>query len=178
MFMKTNKLKINIFILYFLSFSSAYSIEVPKLKNLLIYEEKSKIETIEFFNEKNELVNLSDFKSDIIIINFWATWCAPCREEMPSLNSLQKNNDQMSIKVLPINIGGESLELSKKFFDELNINKLSLFIGNGAEIAKKYKLRGIPTTLFIDKNGYEFARVIGSIDFNNEEFLKWLKNQN
>ena len=84
----------------------------------------------------------------------------------------------MSIKVLPINIGGESLELSKKFFDELNINKLSLFIGNGAEIAKKYKLRGIPTTLFIDKNGYEFARVIGSIDFNNEEFLKWLKNQN
>ena len=88
--MKTNKLKINIFILYFLSFSSAYSIEVPKLKNLLIYEEKSKIETIEFFNEKNELVNLSDFKSDIIIMNFWATWCAPCREEMPSLNSLQK----------------------------------------------------------------------------------------
>ena len=97
---------------------------------------------------------------------------------MKNDETLQKNNDQMSIKVLPINIGGESLELSKKFFDELNINKLSLFIGNGAEIAKKYKLRGLPTTLFIDKNGYEFARVIGSIDFNNEEFLKWLKNQN
>ena len=111
-------------------------------------------------------------------MNFWATWCAPCREEMPSLNNLQLNNNENKIKIIPINIGGENLRTSKKFFNELNIDNLKVYVGNGAEIAKNLKLRGLPTTIFIDRDGYEFARIVGSIDFNNDEFLKWLKKLN
>tara|TARA_B100000945_G_C20263980_1_gene540644 strand:- start:39 stop:221 length:183 start_codon:yes stop_codon:yes gene_type:complete len=58
----------------------------------------------------------------------------------------------------------------------LNINNLEIFYGSSIELAKKFKLRGIPTTIFIDKNNYEFARVIGFIDFKNKLFLKWLNN--
>ena len=176
--MKFIFISIKIIFIYFISFSSSYSIEAPNIKNLIIYEEKQKIKFFDFLNEAGNKVNLKDFKSELIILNFWATWCAPCREEMPSLNNLQLNNTENKIKIIPINIGGENLRTSKKFFNELNINNLKVYFGNGAEIAKNLKLRGLPTTIFIDRDGYEFARIVGSIDFNNDEFLKWLKKLN
>jgi thiol-disulfide isomerase/thioredoxin len=171
-------LSFKIIFIYLLSLSSSYSIEAPNIKNLIIYEEKQEIKLFEFFNEFENKVNIQEFKSELIIVNFWATWCAPCREEMPSLNNLQLNNNENKIKIIPINIGGENLRISKKFFNELNIDNLKVYVGNGAEIAKNLKLRGLPTTIFIDRDGYEFARIVGSIDFNNDEFLKWLKKLN
>ena len=97
---------------------------------------------------------------------------------MPSLNNLQKHNDEKKIKIIPINIGGENISTSKKFFDELLIEELQIFVGDGAGIAKNLKLRGLPTTIFIDKYGYEFARIVASIDFNSNEFLNWLNELN
>jgi len=176
--MKFKFISIKIIFLYFISFSSSYSIEAPNIKNLIIYKEKQKIKFFDFLNEAGNKVNLKDFKSELIILNFWATWCAPCREEMPSLNNLQMLNDEKKIKIIPINIGGENIRTSKKFFDQLLIEELQIFVGDGAGIAKNLKLRGLPTTLFIDKHGYEFARIVGSIDFNNKEFLNWLNKLN
>ncbi len=169
---------IKIILLYFISLSYSYSIEAPNIKNLIIYEKKQKIKFFDFLNEAGNKVNLKDFESELIILNFWATWCAPCREEMPSLSNLQKLKDEKKLKIIPINIGGENISKSKKFFDELLIEELQVFIGDGAGIAKNLKLRGIPTTLFIDKDGYEFARIVGSIDFNSDEFLNWLNELN
>ena len=176
--MKFIFISIKIIFLYFISFSSSYSIEAPNIKNLIIYEEKQKIKFFDFLNDAGNKVNLKDFKSELIILNFWATWCAPCREEMPSLDNLQILNDEKKIKIIPINIGGENISASRKFFDDLLIDQLKIFIGDGAEIAKNLKLRGLPTTLFIDKDGYEFARIVGSIDFNSNEFLNWLNELN
>ncbi len=176
--MKFKFISIKIIFLYFISFSSSYSIEAPNIKNLIIYKEKQKIKFFDFLNEAGNKVNLKDFKSELIILNFWATWCAPCREEMPSLNNLQMLNDEKKIKIIPINIGGENIRTSKKFFDQLLIEELQIFVGDGAGIAKNLKLRGLPTTLFIDKQGYEFARIVGSIDFNSKEFLNWLNKLN
>ena len=90
--MKFINLSYKIIFIYLLSFSSSYSIEAPNIKNLIIYEEKQKVKLFEFSNEGKSKVNIQDFKSELIILNFWATWCAPCREEMPSLNNLQLNN--------------------------------------------------------------------------------------
>ena len=176
--MKFIFISIKIILLYFISLSYSYSIEAPNIKNLIIYEKKQKIKFFDFLNEAGNKVNLKDFESELIILNFWATWCAPCREEMPSLSNLQKLKDEKKLKIIPINIGGENISKSKKFFDELLIEELQVFVGDGAGIAKNLKLRGIPTTLFIDKDGYEFARIVGSIDFNSDEFLNWLSELN
>ena len=176
--MKFIFISIKIILLYFISLSYSYSIEAPNIKNLIIYEKKQKIKFFDFLNEAGNKVNLKDFESELIILNFWATWCAPCREEMPSLSNLQKLKDKKKLKIIPINIGGENISKSKKFFDELLIEELQVFVGDGAGIAKNLKLRGIPTTLFIDKDGYEFARILGSIDFNSDEFLNWLNELN
>ena len=97
---------------------------------------------------------------------------------MPSLNNLQKLKGEKKIIIIPINIGGENISTSKKFFEQLLIEDLQIFIGDGAGIAKNLKLRGLPTTLFVDKDGYEFARIVGSIDFNSDEFLNWLNELN
>ena len=172
--MKFLNLIIKIIFIYLLSLSSSYSIDTPSIKNLIVYEERQKIKLFDFLSEDKNKVNLANFNSDLIILNFWATWCVPCREEMPSLDNLQSKNDINKIAVIPVNIGGENIKVSKSFFEELNITNLKVYIGEGAEIAKLLKLRGLPTTIFVDKDGNEFARIVGSIDFNSNEFLNWI----
>ena len=170
--MKYKNLNYLVFFIYLISSSGSYSIERPDVKNLIIHKEKKKIEKVEFFNSKKKIVSLNDYKSNLVIVNFWATWCAPCKEEMPHLNKLKyKFKD---IEIIPINIADEELKKSKIFFKELNINNLEIFYGSGLELAKAFKLRGIPTTIIVDKEGYEFARIMGFIDFENKSFLDWL----
>ena len=121
-------------------------------------------------------MSLNEYSGNIIIINFWATWCAPCREEMPLLNNIKLSEKYKDIEILAINIGGDSYEKSKKFFQDLNINNLEIFSASGLEISKKLSIRGIPTTILVDKNKYEFARILGYIDFEDKDFLDWLNN--
>ena len=174
--MKFKNLNFLVIITYLLSSSFAYSIDLPDIKNIIIHKEKKKINKVEFFNSERKKVSLNEFNSNLVIINFWATWCAPCKEEMPHLNSLKLKDVFKDIEIIPINIADEKLEKSIKFFEDLNINNLEIFYGPSIELAKEFKLRGIPTTIFIDKEGYEFARVIGFIDFENKSLLDWLVN--
>ena len=176
--MKFIFISIKIIFLYFISFSSSYSIEAPNIKNLIIYEEKQKIKFFDFLNEAGNKVNLKDFKSELIILNFWATWCAPCREEMPSLDILQSNKNFQDLIVLPINVGKENKEKAKKFFNDLQIKNLKLYYDDSVKLANTFSLIGLPTTIFIDKDGDEFARIIGSVDFEDQNFIKWLSNYN
>ena len=174
--MKYKKLNYLVFFIYLISSNGSYSIERPDIKNLIIHNEKKKIEKVEFFNSKKKKVSLNDYKSNVVIINFWATWCAPCKKEMPHLNQLKSKSKFKDIEIIPINIADEEFKKSKEFFEELNINNLEIFYGSSLELAKEFKLRGIPTTIIIDKEGYEFARIIGFIDFENKSFLDWLSN--
>tara|TARA_B100001029_G_C14798787_1_gene305931 strand:- start:101 stop:631 length:531 start_codon:yes stop_codon:yes gene_type:complete len=174
--MKYKKLKYLLLFIYLISPSISYSIDLPDINNLIIHKEKKKIGKVEFFNTNNKKVSLKNFNSHLKIINFWATWCAPCKEEMPHLDKLVSKKKFKNINVIPINIEDENLQKSKEFFKELNINNLQIFYGSGLDLSKQFKLRGIPTTIFIDKNGYEFARAIGYIDFDNKSIIDWLYN--
>ncbi|WP_415300101.1 TlpA family protein disulfide reductase [Candidatus Pelagibacter sp. Uisw_134_02] len=155
-----------------------YALEKPDIKNLVLTKNLKVYEGIIFkdINQKN--VNLDDFEGKLILLNFWATWCAPCREEMPSLDNLQSNSNLDNLKIFPINIGQEDVSKSEFFFKELNIKNLNIFMDAPITLAKKFSLRGVPTTILFNKQGKEFARIMGSIDFNNEEFINWLKAYN
>jgi len=174
--MKYKKLNYLVLFIYLISSSGSYSIERPDINNLIIHEEKKTIGKVEFFNSKKNKANLDNYKKNLIIINFWATWCAPCKEEMPHLDKLISKSKFRDIKIFPINIADEKLDKSKEFFQELNLSNLEIYYGSSIHLAKQFKLRGIPTTIFIDKEGYEFARVIGYIDFENKSFLNWLSD--
>ena len=127
-------------------------------------------------NQKD--INLADFKGKLLILNFWATWCAPCKEEMPSLDNLQSNSKFYNLKIFPINIGQEDISKTEIFFKNLGIQNLDIYIDAPITLAKKFSLRGVPTTILLNKQGREFARIMGSIDFNNEDFINWLKTYN
>jgi|TARA_B110001452_G_C15190096_1_gene413254 thiol-disulfide isomerase/thioredoxin len=171
-------MKFLIIFIYLINASFGYTMEKPNIKNLVLLK-KSKIYEEVIFKDKNQKeVNLSDYKGKLLILNFWATWCAPCREEMPSLENLQSNISPNDLKVFPINIGQEGISKAEIFFEELNIKNLNIYFDSSVTLAKKFKLRGIPTTILFNKEGHEFARIVGSIDFNNEEFVDWLKSYN
>ena len=172
--MKFINLNYLVILIYLISTNFSYSTDRPEIKNLIIYKNKKKIENVEFTNLNGEKLSLSDYSKNPKIINFWATWCAPCRKEMPSLNKLKMLNDFIDVDIIPINIGGDTKEKSVKFFKDININNLDIFSGSGEEFSEKFKIRGLPTTILIDKNGYEFGRILGYIDFEDKSFLDWL----
>ena len=173
--MKLLTLKFILIFIYLISSSSSYAIQQPNLKNLVIHKDPKKLEKINFININNEIVNLKSFENSLIVLNFWATWCAPCIEEMPSLNRLQVNPIFNNLKILPINVGRDNVQKSKNFFKKLEINNLEIYFDKDVELANKFLLRGLPTTVFINKKGEEFARIIGFVNFDDKKFVKWLK---
>ena len=110
-----------------------------------------------------------------MLVNFWATWCEPCKEEMPSLDNLSVDKNFKNLEILPINIGQEKIDKIKNFYIKTNIKNLDIFYDTDVRLAKKFLLRGLPTTLIISKDGGEIARVVGSIDFQDETFKTWLQ---
>ena len=171
-------MKLLIIFIYLLITNFSSASEKPDIKNLVLIKNPKIYEDIIFkdINQKN--VNLDDFKGKLILLNFWATWCAPCKEEMPSLDNLQSNSKFYNLKIFPINIGQEDISKTEIFFKNLGIQNLDIYIDAPITLAKKFSLRGVPTTILLNKQGREFARIMGSIDFNNEDFINWLKTYN
>ena len=171
-------MKLLIIFIYLIVINFSHASEKPDLKNLVLIKNPKLYEDVVFMDIKQKNVNLDDFKGKLIILNFWATWCAPCKEEMPSLDQLQSNTKLNNLKIFPINIGQEEVSKSETFFKELNIKNLDIYIDAPITLAKKFSLRGVPTTIIFNKEGKEFARIIGSIDFNNVKFINWLGHYN
>ena len=176
--MRLLSLKLFLLFIYLLFPSITSADQKLDIKNLKIHKEPKKVNDIMFKNSEDTTIFLDDFKGKLVVINFWATWCAPCREEMPSLDILQSNKNLKDLIVLPINVGKENKEKAKKFFNELQIKNLKLYYDDSVKLANTFSLIGLPTTIFINKDGDEFARIIGSIDFGDQNFIKWLSNYN
>ena len=165
-------------IIFIFLISNSLANEVSDIKNLAINKELKRYDAITFLDDKNKKIGLNDFKGNLILLNFWASWCAPCKKEMPSLDLLKNYEELDNLKVFPINVGQDNIEQAKNFFKELNIQNLDLYFDSSITLAKKFRLRGIPTSILFNKEGLEFARIVGSIDFEDEKFIKWLSNYN
>jgi thiol-disulfide isomerase/thioredoxin len=165
-------------IIFIFLISNVLANETPNIKNMVVNKKLKTHDNITFLDSSKKIVKLSDYKGNLVLLNFWATWCAPCKEEMPSLDALKVNTSLDNIEIFPINIGKDNLIKSNKFFEDLDIKNLNIYFDNPTTLAKNFALRGVPTTIFFNKEGKEFARVIGSINFNDKEFLNWIKNYN
>ena len=165
-------------IIFIFLITNSLAEEVFDIKNLIINKELKKYDNLSFLDDKNNQINLDDLNGNLILLNFWATWCAPCKEEMPSLDNLQSNKNLNNLKIFPINIGKDNLKKALEFFEDLEITNLNIYFDNPSTLAKTFSLRGVPTSILINKDGYEFARIMGSIDFNDKNFIKWLSAYN
>ena len=165
-------------IIFIFLVSNSYANEVTGIKNLIINKELKKYDGLTFLDAKKNQIDLNEFQGNLIILNFWATWCAPCKEEMPSLDLLQENKVLDNLKIFPINVGQENVEKASNFFSNLEIKNLDLYFDTPITLAKTFGLRGIPTTILFNKDGLEFARIVGSINFQNKDFIEWLSKFN
>ncbi len=165
-------------IIFIFLLTNSIADETVDIKNLVISKDLKKYEDLTFLDVEKKQLNLNDYKGNLVLLNFWATWCAPCKDEMPSLDLLQDNTNLDNLKIFPINIGQDNVKKASEFFEDLKIQNLELYFDSPVTLAKKFGLRGIPTSILFNKDGYEFARIIGSIDFQNEKFIDWLENYN
>ena len=90
--------------------SSYHAYEVIDIKNLVINKEPIKYDSLTFLDAQKKKIDLNDYRGNLILLNFWATWCAPCKEEMPSLDLLQVNENLDNLIIFPINIGQDNLD--------------------------------------------------------------------
>ena len=111
---------------------------------------------------------LAQFEGKHIILNFWATWCAPCRKEMPMLSELQAEFGGDTFEVVTIATGRNELAGIRRFFDELAVDNLPIYLDPRQKLAREMGVLGLPVTLVIDPEGNEIARMIGDSDWNSE----------
>ena len=164
---------INYLIIFSILFINiAFSKEKPPFKNILVLDEPKVYKQIIFQDKDGNEIDLNSINThEIYILNFWATWCAPCKDEMPSLDKLQAKE---GIFVFPINMEEKNLNNTDKFYKDLNIINLNTYFDDGLKLVKVFALRGVPTTIILNRNKQMIARISGSLDFADEKFISWL----
>ena len=165
-------------ILFIFLTTKVFANDVSEIKNIVIHKDLKVYDNVFFLDKNDKKINIKEFNGNILLLNFWATWCAPCKEEMPSLDRLQVNQNLSNLKIFAINISQESKKKVDSFFEDLNIENFDPYFDAPTTLAKTFSLRGVPTSILIDKDGKEFARIMGSIDFNDKIFINWLKTYN
>ncbi|MDB2655485.1 TlpA family protein disulfide reductase [Candidatus Pelagibacter bacterium] len=165
-------------ILFIFLTTNVFANDVSEIKNIVIHKDLKVYDNVIFLDKNDKKINIKEFNGNLLLLNFWATWCAPCKEEMPSLDRLQVNQNLSNLKIFAINISQESKKKVESFFEDLKIKNLDPYFDAPTTLAKTFSLRGVPTSILIDKDGKEFARIMGSIDFNDQIFINWLKTYN
>jgi thiol-disulfide isomerase/thioredoxin len=112
--------------------------------------------------------SLADFSSKVVLLNIWATWCVPCREEMPAFDALETKLGGKDFEVVAVNIdkGGDK---AAAFLKETGATHLALYTDPSGRLFSTLKAIGMPTTLLIDRNGKEIARLVGAADWASPE---------
>ena len=165
-------------ILFIFLTTNVFANDVSEIKNIVIHKDLKVYDNVIFLDKNDKKINIKEFNGNLLLLNFWATWCEPCKEEMPSLDRLQINENLSNLKIFAINISQESKKKVDSFFEDLNIENFDPYFDAPTTLAKTFSLRGIPTSILIDKDGKEFARIIGSINFDDNIFIDWLKTYN
>ena len=158
--------------------TNVFANDLSEIKNIVIHKDLKVYDNVIFLDKNDRKLNIKEFRGNLILLNFWATWCEPCKEEMPSLNRLQVNENLSNLKIFAINISQESKKKVDNFFKDLSIENFDPYFDAPTTLAKIFSLRGVPTSILIDKEGKEFARIIGSINFDDKKFINWLKTFN
>lgn len=121
--------------------------------------------------------SLADFRGKLVVLNLWATWCAPCREEMPALDRLQAKLGGPRFEVLALSVDQQGIAAARKFFAEVGVKSLTLYIDPSAQAAFKLGAVGLPSTLLVDPAGREIGRHIGKANWDSPEVVAELRRR-
>jgi thiol-disulfide isomerase/thioredoxin len=118
---------------------------------------------------------LADWRGRVVLLNLWATWCLPCRKEMPSLDRLQKELGSDTFEVVALSVDRKGLEASRKFLDEAKVEHLALYVDPTARANIDVRAVGLPVTLLVDAQGRELGRLLGPAEWDGEDAKRLLR---
>jgi thiol-disulfide isomerase/thioredoxin len=127
-----------------------------------------------FTDHEGATLTLADFHGRMVLLNLWATWCVPCRKEMPALDRLQAKLGGSGFTVLPLSIDHRGRDVVARFYRELGLKSLSIYVDTSANVTYAVNAVGMPTTLLIDAQGRELGRVVGPAEWDGAAMLSRL----
>src|ERR1700687_1439394 len=137
----------------------------------VFYGQPSALPEIRFTDGEGRHLSLSDLRGQPLVLNIWATWCGPCRKEMPTLERLQVILGRSNILVLPLSIDRQGAPVIKQFYGELGLTALGVYVDTSGNASRDLNTVGIPTTLLIDLDGREVGREVGATEWDSPEVV-------
>lgn len=140
----------------------------------LLWESPRDVSEISFEDGDGTPLTLADFEGKLILLNIWATWCGPCREEMPTLDALQAELGGTDFEVVALSIDRKGIEVVNEFYQEVGIEHLEPYVDQTGMASADLGAVGIPTTLLLDRQGKEVGRLVGEAEWDTPEMIEWL----
>jgi thiol-disulfide isomerase/thioredoxin len=144
-------------------------------KNFILHEEPKPIASIAFEDDQGRTRGLADFRGKVVLLNIWATWCGPCRREMPSLDRLQGMLGGSDFEVVALSIDRTGLDAVCKFYADVGIRNLAIYIDSTGKATRELATVGVPATLLIGRDGRELGRLIGPAEWDEPDIVQFLK---
>jgi thiol-disulfide isomerase/thioredoxin len=155
--------------------ATAEALRTGEMRKLNFHSTPLVTTDVTFTSEDGQDMTLANFEGKHILLNFWATWCAPCRKEMPHLSALQDTLGGDSFEVVTIATGRNPLPAMQRFFAEIEVDNLPLHTDPRQALARNLGVLGLPATLIIDPDGQEIARMQGEADWSSDNALAILR---
>jgi len=143
--------------------------------NLIVHDSPRPLAAVQFGDEQGQTRGLADFKGKVIVLNIWATWCVPCRREMPTLDRLEAQLGDSDFQVVPVSIDRGGIDTIRKFYAETAVQKLPLYVDRSGQVLRAVGAIGLPTTLIINRDGQEVARITGPAEWDSAEIVQFLR---
>jgi thiol-disulfide isomerase/thioredoxin len=131
---------------------------------------------VRFENGQGEAMSLADFRGKVVLLNLWATWCAPCRREMPTLDRLQASLGGSDFQIVALSIDRKGLPAVREFYAELGLETLPIYVDETGEAQRALSVLGLPTTLLLDRDGDEVGRLLGPAEWDSPEMMAFLRD--
>lgn len=145
-------------------------------EGLILHPQPKPVPEIQFQDGEGKSLALADFHGKVVLLNLWATWCGPCREEMPTLDRLQAKLGGPDFEVLALSIDREGIPAITKFFGEVGVKHLTMYLDSSAKAAPVLGAVGLPTTLLIDREGREIGRLVGPAEWHSAEMVEFIRS--
>ena len=141
----------------------------------LVKADRPSVPDLGFKNSTGADIKLSKWQGRVILLNLWATWCAPCRKEMPTLNDVQKQLGSKDFEVVALSVDRKGLEASAAFLKDTGADSLGLYVDETTKSLDDLQAFGLPVTMLIDRKGREIGRLLGPAEWNSAEAIALVK---
>jgi thiol-disulfide isomerase/thioredoxin len=147
------------------------------LAGFAVHESPRPLPEIQFENGQGESMSLAEFRGKVVLLNIWATWCTPCRREMPTLDRLQAELGGPDFEVVALSVDRQGLWVVGEFYRELGLRQLAIYVDRSGDAPRELNALGIPTTLLIDRDGNEVGRLLGPAEWDTPEMVAFIRGQ-